>query len=117
MKFSKTFWNIVVVLVFVAILVGGFLYLDATYKAEVASVQIEREVSEQSLHDQIAELQSCTFELNKKIEELSVNLQIAIEENEMLREQVEAQQLEIESYKAEIANEEAKWQRRYNEYP
>lgn len=117
MKFSKTFWNIVVVLVFVAILVGGFLYLDATYKAEVASVQIERVVSEQSLHDQIAGLQSCTFELNEKLEKLTISLDIAIEENEMLREQVEAQQLEIEAYQAEIANEEAKWQRRYNEYP
>lgn len=117
MKFSKTFWNIVVVLVFIAVLVGGFLYLDATHKAEVASAQIEREVSEQNLNDQIAGLRSCTLELNKKLEELSANLQIAIEENEILREQVKAQQFEIESYQAEIANEEAKWQRLYKKYP
>ena len=117
MKFSRTFWDIVVVLVFVAILVGGFLYLDATYKAQMASAQIEREVSEQSLNDQIVGLQSCTFELNEKLEKLAISLDIAIEENEMLRGLVEEQQFEIETYKAEIANEEAKWQRRYNEYP
>ena len=117
MKFSKTFWNIVVVLVFVAVLVGGFLYLDNTHKAEVASVQIEREVSEQGLNDQIVGLQSCALELNEKLEKLAISLDIAIEENEMLREQVETQQAEIETYKTLIANEEAKWQRRYNEYP
>jgi peptidoglycan hydrolase CwlO-like protein len=117
MKFSKTFWNIVVVLVFIAVLVGGFLYLDAIHKAEVASAQIEREVSEQNLRDQISNLNSCALELNKKIEELTIGLDIAIEENEMLHEQIEKQQAEIESYKAQIADEEAKWQRRYEEYP
>ena len=117
MKFSKTFWNIVVVLVFVAVLVGGFLYLDNAHKAEVASVQIEREVSEQGLCEQIEELRDCGIELNEKIEKLSISLDIAIEENKMLHEQVEAQQIEIETYKTLIANEEAKWQRRYEEYP
>ena len=117
MKFSKTFWNIVVVLVFIAVLIGGFLYLNNTHKAEIASAQVEREVSEQSLHEQIAGLHSCTLELNKKLEELTTSLEIAIEENEMLREQVEAQQAEIETYKTLIADEEAKWQRRYEEYP
>lgn len=117
MKFSKTFWNIVVALVFVAVLVGGFLYLDATYKTEIASVQIEQEVTEQGLREQIKELQTCGIELNEKIEKLSIGLDVAIEENKMLREQVEAQQTEIETYKNLIADEEAKWQRRYEEYP
>ena len=108
MKFikNKKLWQIAVVVVVMAGIVTGFMCHSNSLQAQLENITAEKESIEIHMDKTIEDLESIKNELDAMYEELHA-----------AHEKMEAQAKEIEQYKQEIEDEEAKWKRRYEEYP
>ena len=76
------------------------------------------------LNEQIEDLTQEKASTISELQDIEANLETACSELSIIKEElnqankiIEIQSKEIERYEAEIADEEAKWQKRYEEYP
>jgi hypothetical protein len=101
----KIFKVIVCVFVIVCVLAGFAFYYNYT-SSQIANLTQEKE-------NMIIELQN----LNKTLEETHEALNQTREDLEQAKATIKTQATEIEGYIQQIEDEEAKWKRRYEEYP
>ena len=103
---NKKWWHIAIVMVIVVgILTCGLCY-SKSLQNQLEKVTTEKEYIETQMNQTLRDLESIQNELNTLNEELH-----------QAHEKIEVQSKEIEQYKKEVEDEEAKWQRRYEEYP
>ena len=101
--------NIVIIIVLALSLLGLFIY--QYYETNNLSETINQLVEENK------ELKSNIGTLTLSLEETTEALNTTQQELHLANEKIENQAKEIESYIQQIEDEEAKWKRRYEEYP
>lgn len=108
MKFikNKKMWQIIIVVVVMAGMIVGFMYHDNYLHSQLEKVVIEKQHIEAQMG-----------ETNKSLESIKDELSAVREELDAAHKEIEGQAEEIEKYKQMIEDEEAKWRRRYDEYP
>lgn len=110
---NKNLWkNFIVAIVMIVIIVWFVCYSNYLHN-QLEKAITEKESIKTQMDNIVIDLRSVKNELDTVNEELnSTN-----EELHAAYEKIESQSEEIERYKVKIADEEAKWQKRYEEYP
>ena len=101
MKFikNKKLWQIVIVIAVMAGIITGFMYYYNNLQNQLEKATTEKESVETKMNEIMEDLESTKNELDT------------------VRKELDAAHEEVEKYKKEIEDEEAKWKRRYEEYP
>lgn len=110
---NKNLWKNFSVAVIMIIIIVGFIYYNSYLHNQLEKTITEKESIKTQLDDTTIELASVKNELditNKELNNVNKELDIAYEE-------IKRQSEEIKMYIKEIEDEEAKWMRRYEEYP
>ena len=102
-------FRIICAVIIVCMLVGAGFYVKYLHNEFITTVA-EKNVTITILADKIASLETT-------IESLNAELEITKGELDIAQEKIALQCEEIDNYQQQIEDEEAKWQRRYEEYP
>ena len=106
---DRNFWKIVIIVI-LSIGLLSFAYYSYALHIQLEELNTEKAAAEKQFMDTVVELEN-------DLDSIMHDLETTRSELDTANEKIASQRAEIEQYIQEIEDEEAKWRRRYEEYP